>query len=323
MERHGILNTKIPKLHLYVEALRDIKHQNILYQNHSKSHCSTWHGNASVILDSISTQSQGQWRTKNLHLQRLAAHFKTPTKFFRLWGHAVAMLPQSTRSFQSCNSTSGMKGARLASGTSSVARFERNIARLLETVGIPLVTVLVLYTFVFSLIKESGVRPNLSSEADSISLFPFSSKINDDSMINAHPLTVNLRPVQTPSLEACLKCGNNKTQYQEQWCFGCWTLPIKSHLKVTLQPHIPPLPSAAAHSPKAPLCEKEETPLPVDTTSDSLCALSPIISTSKSQPLGVAYNKHKSHTSTSLSQSNTCDFYYDFEFWTILCLGLE
>lgn len=134
MERHGMLNTKIPKLHSSLEALRDIKHQTI--SNIIKSHCSTWHGNAPVILDNISTQSQGQWRTKNLHLQRFL-------------GYEDMQWP--------CYSTSGIKGARLASETSAVARFERNIARLWETVGIPLVTVLVLLSFVFSLIKESGV----------------------------------------------------------------------------------------------------------------------------------------------------------------------
>ena len=133
--------------------------------------------------------------------------FQNSNKVFRLWGHAVAMLPQSTRSFQSCNSTSGMKGARLASGTSSVARFERNIARLWETAGIPLVTVLVLYTFVFSLIKESGVRPNLSSEADFISLFPFSSKINDDQCTSSH-----CEPASTPNS----KSGSLPQVWQQQ-----------------------------------------------------------------------------------------------------------
>lgn len=192
-------------------------------------------------------------------------------------GHAAII--DITKSFQRCNSTSGKKGARLASETSWVARFERNIARLWETAGIPLVTVLVLLSFVFScFLTNQGVWRSMS-KSDSLLILSVLFLLARTSMhiISLWTSVHSKLQVWKPASRAA---RTKPSIYQEQWCFGCWTWPVKSHLKVTLQHriHIPPLPSAAAQSPKAPLCDKEETPLPVDTTSDSP---SPIISTSK------------------------------------------
>ena len=150
-------------------------------------------------------------------------------------GHAAIIY--ITRSFQRCNSTSGKKGARLASETSWVARFERNIARLWETAGIPLVTVLVLLSFVFSCsLTNQGVWRSMS-KSESLLILSVLFLLAQTSM---HILSLwtsvhSKLQVWKPASKAA---RTKPITYQEQWCFGCWTWPVKSHLKVTLQPHI-------------------------------------------------------------------------------------